>query len=146
LCRVSVMCTAPVRCCSPRLPGGWCCLERTLLTLIERCVVRVVLVCWLRLGAVSLSVVLGAFGALSLLAFHPYNSFCLLSVPLSIVTAPASTRHGLMPCAQHILNKQCSNKDTVAQHNVHCPHLKSHNDGCMHGHTATPATGQGKGR
>jgi hypothetical protein len=38
--------------CSPRLPGGWCCLEWTLLTLIERYDVCVGFVCWLRLDYV----------------------------------------------------------------------------------------------
>jgi hypothetical protein len=37
--RVRVMCTGPARCCSPRLQGGRYCLEWTLLTLVERCVV-----------------------------------------------------------------------------------------------------------
>jgi hypothetical protein len=67
------MCTASVRCCSPRLQGGRCCLEWTLLTLIERCVVCVVFVCWLQVDIVPLSVVLGALASLCslpILAIH----------------------------------------------------------------------------
>jgi hypothetical protein len=74
-----VMCIVSVRCCSPRLPGGRCCLERTLLNLIERCVllcVFVVFVCWLQLDIVPLSVVLGALGSLSLISIHIVPSVC----------------------------------------------------------------------
>jgi hypothetical protein len=53
------MCTAPARCSSPRLQGGRCYLEGTLLTLIQCCDVCVVFVCWLELEFVPLSVVLG---------------------------------------------------------------------------------------
>jgi hypothetical protein len=58
----------------------------SLLTLIERCdvCVCVVFVCWLGLEFVPLSVVLGTLGSLRLLSIP---SFCLLSAPLSIVTA-----------------------------------------------------------
>jgi hypothetical protein len=38
----------------------------------------------------------------------------------------ALTHNGLMPCAQHILNKRCDNKETLAQHNVHCSHHPHH--------------------
>jgi hypothetical protein len=43
-------------------------VERTLLTLIERYVVCVVFVCWLRVDIVPRSVVLGALGSLRLLS------------------------------------------------------------------------------
>jgi hypothetical protein len=73
------------------------------------CDVCVVLVSWLRLDFVPLRVVLGASGSLRLLsidtihsvcsrcfrflarAFHPFISLCLLSTPLSMLTA-------LKPC------------------------------------------------
>jgi hypothetical protein len=54
------MCTAPVRCCPPRLQGGRCCLERTLLIFIEDFAVCVVFVWSLRADSVPLTVVLGA--------------------------------------------------------------------------------------
>jgi hypothetical protein len=47
LVRVRVMCNALVCCCSPRLLGSRCCLGRTLLSLNECCVVRMLLFCWL---------------------------------------------------------------------------------------------------
>jgi hypothetical protein len=72
------MCTAPVRCYSPRLQGGRCCLERTLLSLIERIVVCVVFVCWLRVDAVPLSAVLGALGSLRLLSILIIHSVSYL--------------------------------------------------------------------
>jgi hypothetical protein len=54
--------------------GGRCCLERTLLTLIERCVVCVVFVCWLRVSVMPLSVVLGALCVLRLLSILTIQS------------------------------------------------------------------------
>jgi hypothetical protein len=64
------MCTAPVRCCLPRLLGGLCCLERARLTLIDRNRVCVVFVCWLQLDSVRLNVILGALGSFRLLSIH----------------------------------------------------------------------------
>jgi hypothetical protein len=114
------MCTAPARCCSPRLQDGRCCLERPLLTWIERFDVCVVFVSWLQLEFVPLRVLLGALGSLRLLsivtihsvfprcfgflarAFHPHNSFCFLSAPLSMVTAlcPVQSFHA---CEKEII-------------------------------------------
>jgi hypothetical protein len=68
--------TAPTRSCSPRLQGGRCCLERTLLHSIERYHVFVVLLCWLRLDFVPLDVVLGAWGSLRLLSILTIHSLC----------------------------------------------------------------------
>jgi hypothetical protein len=82
------------------------CLARTLLTLIERSDVCVVLVCWLRLDFVPHCVVVGALGSLRF-AFHPYNSFCLLSAPLSIVTATCHQVQHLRPRASHLLAAAC---------------------------------------
>jgi hypothetical protein len=67
-------CTAPVHCCLPGLQGSRCCLEWTLLTLVERFVVLVVFVCWLRVDIAPLSVVLGALGSLRLLPILTIHS------------------------------------------------------------------------
>jgi hypothetical protein len=74
---------------SRRLPGGRCCLERTLLTLIEKSDVCVGFVCWLRLDFVLVLFVLvfglGALGSLSLLTIQsvcyprPFRLYHLLS-------------------------------------------------------------------
>jgi hypothetical protein len=73
------MCTASACSCSPTLPGCRCCLERTLLTLIERYHVCVVFVCWLRLDfarVVCTSIGLGALGSLRLLSMLTIPSVC----------------------------------------------------------------------
>jgi hypothetical protein len=67
----------------------------------------VVFVCWLRLDFVPLSCS-RCFKFLEL-AFHPYNSSCLLSAPLSIVTAACRLAAQLhLSMARHSVNYPCA--------------------------------------
>jgi hypothetical protein len=103
------------------------------------CVVCVVFVCWLRLDFVPLSVALGALGSLRLLsiltihsacstcfrflalAFHPYNSFCLLSAPLSIV-ACSPLQLQMQSRANEVLG------GVIAPFTPNCPFQAHHKD------------------
>jgi hypothetical protein len=115
------------------------CFKLVVLHEVERCDVCVVFVSWLiAIGIVPLRVVLGALGSLRLLsiftihsvystffrllapAFHPYNSFCLLSAPLSIVTVVLHERCSNVMCWK-MLNRQGPEKGAkgASFHSMH---------------------------